>query len=63
MYLSASQRNLIERVVNAAEAGRSADYSTVAPHPDAPNDIRQTCRPAQTEYGNLRRLAPRSSPS
>jgi hypothetical protein len=53
MYLSAIQRNLIERAINTVETGRPVgDYSAIVTYPDGPNDIRQITygRAQTTDY-------------
>lgn len=59
MYLTAIQRNLIERLINTIETGRpDGDYGAISIYADGPNDIRQITygRAQTTEYGNLRKL-------
>jgi len=59
MYLTAIQRNLIERLINTVETGRpDGDYGAISIYADGPNDIKQITygRAQTTEYGNLRRL-------
>ncbi len=59
MYLTAIQRNLIERLINTIESGRpDGDYGAISIYADGPNDIRQITygRAQTTEYGNLRKL-------
>jgi chitosanase len=59
MYLTAKQRSLIERVINAIETGSpDGDYAAISIYADGPNDIRQITygRAQTTEYGNLRKL-------
>jgi chitosanase len=53
------QRNIIERVINAAETGKPAgDYAAISIYADGPHDIKQITygRAQTTEYGNLRKL-------
>jgi chitosanase len=60
MFLTAIQRNLIERIINSIETGTpEGDYSTISIYHDGPHDIRQITygRAQTTEYGNLRQLA------
>ncbi|MBX7211256.1 MAG: chitosanase [Verrucomicrobiaceae bacterium] len=57
--LSAGQRLVCERVLNAFETGSAeGDYGNVTIYEDGPNDIRQITygRSQTTEYGNLREL-------
>lgn len=59
MYLTAIQRNLMERLINTIETGRpEGDYGAISIYPDGPNDMKQITygRAQTTEYGNLRRL-------
>jgi chitosanase len=59
MYLSPTQRNLIERVINTIETGDpNGDYGAISIYADGPHDIRQITygRAQTTEYGNLRKL-------
>lgn len=59
MYLTAMQRNLIERVINTIETGRpEGEYGAISIYADGPHDIRQITygRAQTTEYGNLRKL-------
>lgn len=59
MYLTATQRNLIERIINKIETGKpDGDYGAISIYADGPNDIRQITygRAQTTEYGNLRKL-------
>jgi chitosanase len=59
MYLTAIQRNLIERLINTIETGRpSGDYAAISIYADGPHDIKQITygRAQTTEYGNLRKL-------
>jgi hypothetical protein len=59
MHLTANQRSLIERVINAIETGKpDGDYGAISIYPDGPHDIRQLTygRAQTTEYGNLRKL-------
>lgn len=59
MLLTATQRSLIERVINTIESGRpDGDYSTISIYADGPHNIRQITygRAQTTEYGNLRQL-------
>lgn len=59
MFLTAIQRNLIERVINTIETGRpEGDYGAISIYADGPHDIRQITygRAQTTEYGNLRKL-------
>jgi len=59
MYLTASQRSLIERLINTIETGTpEGDYGAISIYADGPHDIRQITygRAQTTEYGNLRKL-------
>ena len=59
MYLTTTQRSLIERVINKIETGKpDGDYGAISIYADGPNDIRQITygRAQTTEYGNLRTL-------
>ncbi|NUU37744.1 chitosanase [Pseudomonas sp. C2B4] len=59
MFLTATQRNLIERVINTIETGKpDGVYGAISIYADGPNDIRQITygRAQTTEYGNLRKL-------
>lgn len=59
MKLTATQRHLIEQVVNVFESGSAAgNYSAVSVNDDGPHDIRQITygRSQTTEYGRLRSL-------
>ena len=59
MYLTANQRNLIERLINTIETGRpDGDYGAISIYADGPNDIKQITygRAQTTEYGNLRKV-------
>jgi chitosanase len=59
MELTANQKRLIERIINAFETGSAeGDYSNISIHRDGPHDIRQITygRSQTTEYGNLRQL-------
>jgi hypothetical protein len=59
MNLTATQRRLIEQVVNVFETGRpEGDYGAIAIFHDGPHDIRQLTygRSQTTEYGKLRTL-------
>lgn len=59
MYLTTTQRNLIERVINAIETGRpEGQYGALSIAADGPNNIRQLSygRAQATEYGPLRQL-------
>lgn len=62
MNLTPTQRQLIERIVNAFETGRpEGDYGAIAIFNDGPHDIRQITygRSQTTEYGKLRLLVAR----
>lgn len=57
--LSADQRLVCERVINAFETGSAqGNYASITIYPDGPHDIRQITygRAQTTEYGNLREL-------
>lgn len=59
MLLTATQRNLIERVINTVEGGSpDGRYGTISIYADGPHDIKQITygRAQTTEYGNLRKL-------
>ncbi len=59
MFITAIQRNLIERVINQIETGNpDGKYGSIAIFHDGPHDIRQITygRAQTTEYGNLRKL-------
>jgi chitosanase len=59
MDLTATQRRIIEGVVNVFETGRpEGDYGAIAIFADGPHDVRQITygRSQTTEYGNLRQL-------
>lgn len=59
MKLTASQKRLIERVVNVFETGSvSGNYAAIAIFNDGPGNIEQITygRSQTTEYGNLREL-------
>lgn len=59
MDLTATQRQLIERTINAVETGTpDGDYGAIVVYADGPHDIRQITygRAQTTEYGNLREL-------
>ena len=59
MQLSATQKRLMERIINVFETGsEDGDYSNISIYHDGPHDIRQITygRSQTTEYGNLRRL-------
>lgn len=59
MKLTATQKRLIERVVNVFETGTvEGNYSAIAIFNDGPNNIEQITygRSQTTEYGNLRTL-------
>jgi chitosanase len=59
IQLTADQRLICERVINAFETGSmQGDYSNITIFPDGPNGIRQVTygRAQTTEYGNLREL-------
>jgi chitosanase len=59
MILTATQRTLIERLINTIETGTpDGDYGNISIFADGPHDIRQITygRAQTTEYGNLRQL-------
>lgn len=59
MQLGASQKRLIERVINVFETGTpDGSYGAISIYHDGPHDIRQITygRSQTTEYGNLREL-------
>ncbi len=59
MYLTTTQRSLINRTINAAETGRpDGDYSAISIYSDGPHHIKQITygRAQTTEFGNLRKL-------
>jgi len=59
MQLTASQKSIIERVINGFETGNpDGDYGCISIFADGPHDIRQITygRSQTTEYGNLRQL-------
>lgn len=59
MQLTATQKRLIERVINVFETGKpDGNYSTISIYKDGPHDIQQITygRSQTTEYGNLREL-------
>ena len=62
MQLSAAQRSLIERVINAFETGSAdGDYGDISIFADGPHNIRQITygRSQTTEYGHLSELVKR----
>ena len=64
MNLTASQKRIIERVINVFETGTTdGDYGAISIYSDGPHDIRQITygRSQTTEYGNLRQLVARYS--
>ncbi|MCK5903186.1 MAG: chitosanase [Cocleimonas sp.] len=59
MFLTETQRSLIERVINKIETGRpEGDYGKVSIYSDGPHGMRQITygRAQTTEYSNLRKL-------
>ncbi len=59
MNISASQKSVIQRVINCFETGRpDGDYGKISIYADGPHDIRQITfgRSQTTEYGKLRQL-------
>ncbi|MCH8178352.1 MAG: chitosanase [Proteobacteria bacterium] len=59
MFLTAIQRNLIERIINTVESGTpDGNHGAISIYADGPHDIRQITygRAQTTEYGNLRKL-------
>src|ERR1043166_8665301 len=59
MDLTAAQKSIIERVINAFETGSAnGDYANISIFKDGPNDIRQITygRSQTTEYGHLGEL-------
>lgn len=59
MQLNATQKRLMERIINVFETSSpDGDYSNISIYHDGPHDIRQITygRSQTTEYGNLRRL-------
>jgi len=59
MFLTTTQRSLIERIINTIETGSpKGDYSQVTIYADGPHDMKQITygRAQTTEYGNLRKL-------
>lgn len=59
MYLTSTQRSLIERSINTIETGDpGGDYGAISIYADGPHDIKQITygRAQTTEYGNLRKL-------
>jgi chitosanase len=59
MQLNASQKRLVQRVINVFETGTpDGDYGNISIYHDGPHDVRQITygRSQTTEYGNLREL-------
>ena len=59
MQLTATQKQLIQRIINVFETGSpEGDYANISIYKDGPHKIRQITygRSQTTEYGNLRKL-------